>query len=299
MSIFKPKFMIPLAILVGALTTYAAYKYLQAQKNGFKKPKTMTHSVVVAAKDLVMGSELSAENTRVVDWPEDLVPEGSFSQISDLNNRVLKTNVVAKEVIIDSKLAPTGSGSGFSARIPVGKRAATVPVDVVSGVSGFINAESSVDVLVTVAQPGRKNESITKVILENVEVLAVDQNTDVENDKPMTVQSVTLLVTKEEAEKLHLAVNEGKLSLTLRNSADSTRSEIPSGIRLGDLIAKRSTAVARPIIRSTPTKTETPEPEQITFRPKVVEIIRANERSEITFNHADSTKKTTGEKKKK
>jgi pilus assembly protein CpaB len=292
--------MIPFAVLLGAVTSFAAYKYLEYQKNGLQRSDNSKESVVVAKNNLGVGTLLHSENIEEVQWPVELIPSGSFSSIGDLDGRVVKIDVFAKEAIIESKLAPEGSSSGFSARIPVGKRAATVPVNVVSGVSGFILPKTSVDVLVTVAQPSKKDEATTKVILENIEVLAVGQIYQTKDDDPITVQSITLLVTQEESEKLALASNEGKLSLTLRNSADSTKTDDLTGIRLRDLIAQKRKTSSRPVYRSTTqAKSDVVEIKPVILPPQVVEIIRANERSEELFLPADSTKKNSVQKKKK
>ncbi len=123
------------------------------------------------------------------------------------------------------KLAPSGVGAGLSAVIPEGYRAMTVKVDDVVGVSGFIMPGSFVDVVAIItplSQAGAANGPISKIVLQNIKVLASGAKIDSpENQRqPSEVKAVTLQVTPEQAEKLVLAANEGKLQLVMRNYTD-------------------------------------------------------------------------------
>jgi pilus assembly protein CpaB len=107
------------------------------------------------------------------------------------------------------------------------KRAMGVKVDKVVGVSGFIHPGNRVDVLVTLSRGERAHEPMTKIVLENILVLAT--GTELEKsgkqEKPQQVDVITLEVTPEEGEKLALAATEGKLQLALRNYSDTANSE--------------------------------------------------------------------------
>jgi pilus assembly protein CpaB len=139
--------------------------------------------------------------------------------------RVTVTNLAAREPVTDFKLAPEGSTGGLSAVIPEGYRAMTVKVDDVVGVSGFLRPGTMVDVLTVIDKPDQgtaQREPISKIVLQNVKVLASGQNIDKPKDsrEADTVKAVTLQVTPEQAEKLALASTEGKLRLVMRNSVD-------------------------------------------------------------------------------
>jgi len=128
-----------------------------------------------------------------------------------------------RETITNSKLAPAGMGGGLSAVIPEGYRAMTVKVDDVVGVSGFIMPGSYVDVIAVIVSASQQNgEPISKIVLQNIKVLASGPKIDSpENQRePTSVKAVTLQVTPEQAEKLVLAANEGKLQLVMRNYSD-------------------------------------------------------------------------------
>jgi len=280
MTLLKPKFMILLSIMLGILATYTAYKYLEKQKAQLQEPQTKLKKVVIAQVDLAMGTRLTEQNVAIEEWPVDIIPPGNFEDVNKLINRVVKSNVFKEEIILESKLAPEGSMGGFSSLIPPGKRAMTVPVNVVSGVSGFILPNTRVDVLATASPTQKKEESTTKMILENVLVLAVDQTFQREDDDPMAVQSVTLLIEPEDVEKLALASTEGKIQLTLRNDAD--RANIAtSGINLQELLQRKSAVSSRTRSRRRVAKSANeapPLPEK-----QIVEVIRANERTEVAF----------------
>jgi len=124
------------------------------------------------------------------------------------------------------KLAPEGMGGGLSAVIPEGYRAMTVKVDDVVGVSGFVMPGSYVDVVAVIVPTTRQGTEgqgpISKIVLQHIKVLASGAKIDSpENQRePTAVKAVTLQVTPEEAEKLVLAANEGKLQLVMRNYSD-------------------------------------------------------------------------------
>jgi pilus assembly protein CpaB len=142
---------------------------------------------------------------------------------------VAAQNIMAREPVTDQRLAPEGSAAGLSAVIPEGYRAMTVKVDDVVGISGFIQPGTLVDVVVVI-DPAEKNGEqgpISKIVLQNIKVLANGQNIDKPKDdrEANSVKAVTLLVTPEQAEKLALASTEGKLQLVMRNSIDQDDEE--------------------------------------------------------------------------
>lgn len=289
--LFKIRVILPLAIIASMVSTFGIYKFLQAKKAELEKPKELTQDVVIATKDFSIGKMLEESDLRLSNWPKEIIPKGSYAETSPLIGRVVRAEIYEGEAILESKLAPVGSDGGFSSVIPPGMRAVTVSVNTYSGVSGFILPNTYVDVFVTVPSPSNKEESSTKIILENVKVLAVDQTFEREGDDPVIVQSVTLLVTPDEAEKLVLASTEGKLQLGLRNTADTSKKQTP-GVQLRDLMSQTTTG--RRVSRSPGRRTtRRAQPES---SPIVVEVIRSNERTEVKFE--EGKEKQADEKKK-
>ena len=182
-------------------------------------------NVVVAKQEIPLGEKITEEQLTLAQIPNGSAPEGVFRKMDEVVGRVAITPIGVRETITNMKLAPAGTGGGLSAVIPEGYRAMTVKVDDVVGVSGFIMPGSFVDVVAIItpmAQAAATNGPISKIVLQNIKVLASGAKIDSpENQRqPSEVKAVTLQVTPEQAEKLVLAANEGKLQLVMRNYSD-------------------------------------------------------------------------------
>ena len=111
--------------------------------------------------------------------------------------------------------------------VPPGHRAITVGVNEVAGVAGFLSPNNRVDVVLTTQIPGSSPvENISKIVLQNVPILATGQiATEQKDGKPVVVPTVTLDLTPEDAEKLILASSKGSLQMLLRNVVDTAPAE--------------------------------------------------------------------------
>jgi pilus assembly protein CpaB len=209
------------ALLFGVLAAVSVSRYLSSAQAFSKDLKR----VVVAKVAIPLGTKIVNEQLMVVQFSKESAPDGAFESPEKLVGRVAVTNVAVREPIIEARLAPEGTAGGLSAIIPEGYRAMTVKVDDVVGISGFIMPGTLVDVVVVI-DPQEKLVGqagpISKIVLQNIKVLANGQNIDKpENQRDAnSVKAVTLLVTPEQAEKLALASSEGKLQLVMRNSID-------------------------------------------------------------------------------
>jgi pilus assembly protein CpaB len=221
------------ALILSVGIWYLAYGLLRAQL----KPAEVTVKMVAASKKLELGTLVTKEDVRFVDWPKSNQLEGSFSDPANVIGRGLMTSVQTNEPILESKLAPKGAGAGLTSVIPQGMRALSIQVNSIIGVAGFVMPGSRVD-LILISEPpkdvqgAREHEVASKIILENLEVLAVGQNVqrDVEG-KPQTVQEVTLLVTPDQAQKVALATQDGRIQLALRNPMDKDAADPPLVIK--------------------------------------------------------------------
>jgi Flp pilus assembly protein CpaB len=134
-----------------------------------------------------------------------------------------KIFMAAREPVTAIKLSSRGGGLSMLVRPKM--RAASIEVNQVSGVSGFVLPGDRVDVLIT-ANPRHDEDAVTRTLLQNIEVLAAGQKTQQQDNKPITVQSVTLLVDPSGAEVLAHAGHEGEISLVLRNPEDESTEEV-------------------------------------------------------------------------
>jgi pilus assembly protein CpaB len=182
--------------------------------------------VVVATMDLPQATTLMAEHLTITPWPSGARPEGTFADPKELVGRVLLSKLVKNEAVLSTKLASREAGSGLASLLPENMRAAAVRVDDVVGVAGFIHPDDHVDVIVTMHPERGGGETTSRVILQNVRVLAVGQQLGIDEQKrnqAMPVTVATLLVSTEESELLALASAQGRLLLTLRPWADKTQ----------------------------------------------------------------------------
>lgn len=187
-----------------------------------------TRPVVVAVRDMPLGTLLRQSDLRLVNYPERDVPRGVCFEIKDAVNRVLLFPVNSNEPVMMPKLSATTSVEGVSSTIEHGYRAVSVQITDVSGVAGLIQSNSRVDVLFT--RPGTMAEATTSIILQNVKVLSTGRMAS--PGQPLDPRApaskvVTLVLTPDDAQKLELAKNEGRISLSLRNPLDDAES--PNG----------------------------------------------------------------------
>jgi pilus assembly protein CpaB len=284
------RLLIGLVIALVIAFALSRFVYTQFQKASTTQ-STATKSLVVAAMPLPLGTRLDASNTRVIQWPSNQQVAGMFSRLEDVANRAIITPLAENEPVIEGKLAPKESGAGLSATIPEGMRGVSVAVNEVVGVAGFVIPGTMVDVLVTGRPVGKDSTmgDITRTILENVRVLAAGQKVEQDREgKPQTVAVITLLVTPDEASKLVMGANDGRLQLALRNTIDSKKNDPPT-IQQGELftaagpkLTLKHTAPSGP--RKAAPAVPAPPP------PYVIEVITGSKRENKSFPNANNAK---------
>ena len=254
--------------------------------------------VVVAKTDIPLGEKITAEQLNLLPMPNGSVPEGAFRKASEVVGRVAITRIGVREPITLSKLAPEGTEGGLSAVIPQGYRAMTVKVDDVVGVSGFIMPGSFVDVVAIIVPPGDQTKGpISKIVLQSIKVLASGPKIDTpENQRtPSEAKSVTLQVTPEQAEKLVLAANEGKLQLVMRNYTDqddaATRGASKNTLLVGESVipqpeppsdkAAKKPVQSRPVKRVSVVPVRAEVPASLPVARKSVELIEGAKRRDV------------------
>jgi pilus assembly protein CpaB len=209
------------AFVVASVASLMLYRLLLNRPQAAKAAQA-TVQIVLANRDIEMGTVLKEEDVKLTDWP-GAVPAGAASKTQDVVGRGVKTPIFAREPVIESRLAPKGAGGGLAAMIPPGMRAVAIRVNEVVGVAGFVTPGMRVDVLISGSRPGGDGKlgTETKTLLQNLEVLSA--GTDFKKDaegKPIQVQVVNMLVTPEQAEQLSLANSQTQIQLVLRNPLD-------------------------------------------------------------------------------
>jgi pilus assembly protein CpaB len=242
-----------LAVVAGCAGLFVFTQYVNKIKKAQPARSDATQPVVVAATDIAIATRLESRHLVVVGWPKQNVPEGSHGKLADVVGHTVRQSIVKDEPILDKRLADSKEGQGMAALLDPGLRAMTVEVDSVVGVAGFVQPGDYVDVITTMSPDEETKKSlnsqadrISKIILQNIKVLAVGEHLSTEGREPVTVKVVTLAVTAQQSEQLALGSQYGRILLTIRPRVD-TRVTQTTGISPKRLLAPDAgTTVAPP-----------------------------------------------------
>ena len=258
-----------------------------------------TVPVVVADVDLRFGDRLDSQKLRLVDMPQDLVPEGSFSDFSFMLGNaqtpaVALTQIHINEPILNYKISGPGGRGSLSAIIKDGHRAASIRVNAVAGVSGFVLPGDHVDVILTrdIATGQQARKLTADIILQNVKVLGADQNADTTGTNVKIAGTVTLEVTPADAQKLVLAMDVGALSLTLRQNGETviapTASLSEKSLMTAQTAAPSRNYYKRPAVK----KADAPPSPAAGVPTAQINIIRSGERESVSVRKEVIERKT-------
>lgn len=221
--------MLVLAIISGAVAVFLANVWLNNQNQqvpvAIQTPAVEMSTIVVAATDLGFGVPLQQETLREIPWPKESVPDGAFAKISDVlteGRRVVLSPISPNEPVLKWKISGAGARASLSAVVTEGMRAVAVRVNDVVGVGGFVLPGDRIDLLYTRNETKGQTAS-TDILIQNVRVLAIDQDADQKKDQPAVVKVVTLEVNALDAQKIALAQMTGSLSLSLRAAGSLDR----------------------------------------------------------------------------
>lgn len=273
------------ALAVSAGAAFVLYQLIASRITvGASTKAPVTTKVLVASRDLGMGALIQERDVRTQEYLTP--PQGAILKKEDIVNRGVTAPIHEDAPFYEASLAPKGAGAGFAATIPPGMRAFAVHVNEVVGVAGFAVAGMRVDLLVSGTPPAGAQEgagvgSITRTLLQNIQVLSAGQNYQKDAEgKPVLVQVVNLLVTPEQAEILSLATQQ-TIQLVLRNPADREIVTTPGASTL-NLFAGKSLAPRIVVERKAPASAPpavTPEkPRTVT-----IEVFQGDKKVESTF----------------
>ena len=264
----RPMVFVLLAGLAAMLASVMVYSALKRREAEVQNAMSHNVEVVVAAMDLPLGTKIEIGEVKTARWSADSLPDGSYTDPKQVIGSYVKNSLVANEPIVQAKLFTGDKTAGvMPLLIPFGMRAVSVPVDEVSDVAGFVLPHTRVDVLVATQSEGAGDKAFSKVILQNVEVLAVAQEVEQKKDEPEIVKVVTLLVTPQESERLALASHSGTLRLAMRNYNDN-KIVLTSGSDVAQMLRAYSLAPDVPVMAVQPERHIAATP----HRAKAVEI---------------------------
>lgn len=232
-------FAVVLMVGVGlaGFAVYMAQNYIEgyqralAQERQSSRPAIETVDIMVARASMKYGEKLEPANTVLIKWPKNSVPAGVFTSADQLypNNNADVRHVLRPmepgEPIMAIKISEPGEGAGLTTRLAKGMRAFAIRVDVASGVSGFLRPGDRVDVYWTGSVQATRegqNRDFTKLIQAGVDLIAIDQNSDIDTAEGTIARTVTVAVSPAQVAALAQAQNSGRLSLSLVGAADDT-----------------------------------------------------------------------------
>jgi pilus assembly protein CpaB len=209
------------------------YQMANAQAQAALAQVVPTVNVFVAEKSLKYGQQLKREDVRQVAWPENAIPQGTFTEETSLfpensdELRVVLRAIEKDEAIMAIKVTEPGEDTGLTSRLERGTRAFTIKVDVSSGVSGFLRPGDRVDVYWTgriniEGANQRGSGDVTKLIQAGIQLIAIDQSAGGERSEAAIAQTVTVAVKPNQVAALAQAQSTGKLSLSLVGAEDDT-----------------------------------------------------------------------------
>jgi pilus assembly protein CpaB len=283
------------ALLVSSVGGLLLYRFQLASRPATVQAAPVMSHLVIAVKDLEIGRVLREDDVKLADWPGG-IPQGAATRVQDLVGRGVIAPIYAKEPIPETRLAPRGAGGGLASMIPPGMRAVAIRVNDVAGVAGFVTPGMRVDVLISGSPSNNGMGTMTKTMLQNMEVLSAGQDfkKDAEG-KPVLVQVVNLLVTPEQAEMLSLASMQTTIQLVLRNPLDREVAKTPgTAVALlfqgGKLLPPPGPApVAQPRPRVVePIRKADPPPKK--EPPYTMQIISGAQKRDITFQNGGEGK---------
>jgi pilus assembly protein CpaB len=266
-------------LLVGTialtLATFVSFGIFNILKRAITANKDDGTAIVVAAFDLNVGTALQEKDLRLVKLPPGDLPAGVFHRTSEVVGRGVLIPMSKNEPVLGSKIAAENGGAGLPSMIQTGMRAVSVKVNDVVSVAGFVVPGTRVDVLLT-GNPTRDSDLTTTTVLENVQVLAAGQKLQRDgNGEPQQVPVITLLVSPEDAQKLTLANQDGKIQLSLRNPLDNEQKQ-PEAVKNAALYHIRPTPVPAKRVAKKP---DLPPPTSV----YMVEMIHGDKRDEVKF----------------
>ena len=246
------------AIVLGLIAVLLANTYISGRERQIAaaEPQGMVR-IAVASLPLTYGAEITPDKVKFVSYPATSLPPGTFRSIPELlpqgKRRVALRPIQVNQPLLASDLSGEGQNASIAALLPDGMRAATVRINDISGVAGFVKPNDTVDVLIT-RQPvsgSADAQQVTDVLLQNIRVIAMDQDAAGADGKPVVSRSATLEVSPVDAQKLALGQQLGQLSLVLRKPGEEQNIPNVETVSLQDL--RYSYYGARPAAAPAPT----------------------------------------------
>ena len=228
------------AVIIGLVAVYLANAYWSARDAQADSANRGNIRVAVAAVPLDYGMTITPDKVRFASYPAGSLPPGVYRTMAELlpqgKSRIALRPIQTNQLLLSSDLTGEGENASIAALLPDGKRAASVRINDVSGVAGFIKPNDTVDVLITRQAIGdQRDAQVTDVLLQNIRVIAMDQQAANKDAQPAVARVATLEVVPLDAQKLALGQQIGSLSLVLRKPGEAQNVAYVDTVSLEDL----------------------------------------------------------------
>lgn len=211
-----------LACVCGTIAAIGVSQWMQAQSTGQSEIKMV--EIFVTAKAIDVAEEITAEKIQLEQWPADRIPEGSTSKLEDLQGKFARQRFYAGEPVMPVKLMSKANSNSIT--IPKGFSVVSMKADSENAVANLVRPGDRVDVMAYFTKSEMIPESMAKTVLQGVRVFAVDGRTERDDDEEnvQTARTISLLISKDDAEAWTYASELGKIRLTLGNPGDYKKS---------------------------------------------------------------------------
>ena len=244
MAKLSSKGLVGIALALSLITAGLVYNFLR--ESAKKPPPSDLATVVVAKVDILPKTLITADMVQASQIPAEYIQPGAMRDLSKVVGVVAREAIVGGEQILERRLLASGKQAGFAGVIPAGKRALTVSVSDVTGVAGLLKVGDSVDAIVTFDQQAAGGH-VSRLLLQNLLVLAVNRESEVPAERDakkdtakdagvVKLTTVTLAVSPEEATKVTLSEEKGKLRFALRPYLPEANVTMPQSVTPTDMV---------------------------------------------------------------
>lgn len=225
-----------LGLGLAGFAVYMVQGYFEEQEQALARERAAasqavpTIEVIGVSRTIAYGEQLTTDDLKVIHYAEDYLPEGVYTSAEDLFPRgtdvprTVLRQMEANEPVLASKVSEPGALAGITNRLQPGMRAFTIPVDVESGVSGFLRPGDRVDVYWSgrLSLGEQTGQEITRLIETGLELIAIDQSSEISAQPARVAETVTVQVTPQQVANLAQAQSTGELMLSLVGQDDET-----------------------------------------------------------------------------
>ncbi|MGF7185897.1 pilus assembly protein CpaB [Desulfitispora alkaliphila] len=226
----KNKKVILLALIFGIIAAMGMYWYIDYIEK--KLDQTEYGQVIVPREEVPINTQVDRSMFKFVDLPVAYIHPNAITNPEEIDGAITKSMLMAEEQLLAGKLVQKEQyEDGLAYQIKSGYRAVTIPINLVSGLSGLVKPGDSVDIVVTVdaEKADGNSETVTTYVLQDILVLAVDNiiARNASESGSLDRNTITLEVSSSNAPQLVLASERGSLRLLLRSPVDGGKTNIP------------------------------------------------------------------------